>query len=195
MNNKKSIKKNERKKKDNKKMITHKKKSVKFAKSVKNKRGRQKKSKKCKTEKISKSCVYWLRHKRRTCKYNSLTNKRVCKRHRDKNAFDRPDECPVCYETFNDKDYPLRDCGHWIHINCVFKSCDIRCPMCRQEICLTPAQQIKFNKYINKNQDELNVLGNEINVLRNNDDINNFFQELLTPPFTNLLQMIISNES
>lgn len=41
-------------------------------------------------------------------------------------------ECPVCFETFSEKDIPLK-CGHWIHMNCVFKSCKNICPLCKEK--------------------------------------------------------------
>ena len=46
---------------------------------------------------------------------------------------EKPDECPVCLDEFDDEEEPL-ECGHWIHIECIKKSRRNRCPMCRKHL-------------------------------------------------------------
>lgn len=58
-----------------------------------------------------------------------------CKLHKEHKQFveEKPDECPVCYETFSEKDKHLA-CGHWIHLDCVKKSMKAECPICRKPV-------------------------------------------------------------
>ena len=50
------------------------------------------------------------------------------------------DECPICYEKFNDNSYiSILFCNHYFHTNCIKKWCEINniCPLCRIKIPLT----------------------------------------------------------
>ena len=44
--------------------------------------------------------------------------------------FEKPEECPVCYDKLDENDNPL-ECGHWVHKECVKKSGVSRCPLGR----------------------------------------------------------------
>lgn len=55
--------------------------------------------------------------------------------------YDKPDECPVCYEPLDDDKKNLLSCGHWLHYNCLLQSIlhssredTIKCPICRSTI-------------------------------------------------------------
>jgi hypothetical protein len=47
--------------------------------------------------------------------------------------FPKPKECPVCMASFTRNTRAL-SCGHYVHIQCVLKSNDPRCPVCRKEL-------------------------------------------------------------
>ena len=50
------------------------------------------------------------------------------------------DECPICYEKFNDESYiSILCCNHYFHTYCIKKWCGINniCPLCRIQIPLT----------------------------------------------------------
>ena len=44
--------------------------------------------------------------------------------------MNKPDNCPTCFEKFNDTDKPL-ECGHWVHISCIQKGHKAACHICR----------------------------------------------------------------
>ena len=43
-----------------------------------------------------------------------------CTRHHDLFRFDKPSECPICFESMADEHQPL-PCGHWAHKNCILQ--------------------------------------------------------------------------
>ena len=49
--------------------------------------------------------------------------------------YEKPDECPVCCESFKQK-IPLLPCCHWICQQCVISSGHLECPECRQTVTL-----------------------------------------------------------
>jgi hypothetical protein len=69
--------------------------------------------------------------------------------HVHKKVFDVPDECIVCTEPFSNADFPF-ECGHWVHIDCIYKSLKSVCPICRGCIELTTTQQVQLDKHILK---------------------------------------------
>ena len=97
-------------------------------------------------------CQYWLHKQKRTCK-NKEKSHLKCSVHQKKNVFEKPDTCIVCYESLTKNDYPF-ECGHWIHIDCIYKSCKQECPVCRNPITLNSHQQSRFNKYKKKAEKE-----------------------------------------
>ena len=48
---------------------------------------------------------------------------------------EKPDCCPVCFDTLTKHDKPL-SCGHYIHRKCIILSKQTRCSICRAEIFL-----------------------------------------------------------
>ena len=48
---------------------------------------------------------------------------------------DKPEECCVCCEKFNESDSNL-SCGHYVHMSCILKSKKSTCPLCREYIIL-----------------------------------------------------------
>lgn len=93
------------------------------------------------------SCQYWIPKLKRLCK-NKVKNYTFikCTQHLCKNVYEIPTKCIVCYEKFTTKDYPF-GCGHWVHIECIYKSCKQICPICRKYIKFSPHIQSRFNKY------------------------------------------------
>ena len=59
-------------------------------------------------------------------------NGEYCKQHVDRFRLEKPDECPVCYEKF-DENMPL-SCGHWVHRICMKNGKKSQCPICRQPL-------------------------------------------------------------
>ncbi len=55
-------------------------------------------------------------------------NKEKRKPYDNTQIFDRPDECPICFNSLADCEFPM-DCGHWCHRNCIEKWCN-KCPVC-----------------------------------------------------------------
>jgi gas vesicle protein len=47
--------------------------------------------------------------------------------------FDKPEECPVCFESLSNQKIPL-ECDHWVHSKCIKKSGKAQCPICRKEL-------------------------------------------------------------
>ena len=68
------------------------------------------------------------------CKNTIHNEHHFCKKHSKKYIFDKEEECPICFEQMDDVEYPLLDCGHWIHIECVLNSNQLQCPVCRTPI-------------------------------------------------------------
>lgn len=65
---------------------------------------------------------------------SNVTNNKYCDKHSHKYRFTKPDECAVCFESFDErKDIPL-NCGHWIHKHCLLLSRSSKCPCCRTEL-------------------------------------------------------------
>jgi hypothetical protein len=73
------------------------------------------------------------------CKYPKCrkfcnSNDKCCKLHINHiNTFEKPEECPICIEPFQDN-LPLFPCSHWICKECVIKSGKNECPVCRTEV-------------------------------------------------------------
>jgi|SRR5579872_2837379 len=59
--------------------------------------------------------------------------------HSRKNAYDKPEHCPICMESLDDTLYPL-SCGHWGHRQCILKWKD-QCPICKNKIYLTQKER------------------------------------------------------
>jgi hypothetical protein len=88
------------------------------------------------------------------CKNTGHQRYNFCKKHSIQFKFDKPEECCVCLEKLKNEKYPLRDCGHWIHHNCVILTGKDECPCCRGKVKLTKEQQTSLNEVKNKNKKE-----------------------------------------
>jgi len=89
------------------------------------------------------------------CKNSIHNTHHFCKKHSKVYKFDKEDDCSVCLESLDDVEYPLLDCGHWIHLDCVFRSGKLECPICRTEIKmkhLTPQDLDRFHQIIEESE-------------------------------------------
>jgi hypothetical protein len=77
------------------------------------------------------------------------TQNDYCNQHKDRYRFNKPEECPVCYETTSDIPIPL-ECGHWVHRECMSKSKKPVCPICRKTIHLEDILYFMGKKYKEK---------------------------------------------
>ena len=68
------------------------------------------------------------------CKNTIHNVHHFCKKHSKKYIFEKEEECPICFDEMDDVEYPLLDCGHWVHIECVLNSNQMQCPICRTQI-------------------------------------------------------------
>lgn len=50
--------------------------------------------------------------------------------------YEKPDECIICLEKFDEKDDKPLSCGHWVHESCIIAWGKRQCPICRQFIIL-----------------------------------------------------------
>jgi len=90
------------------------------------------------------------------CKNKCLKNKDVCRLHlKNKYIMEKPTECIVCLESLINTKKALT-CGHWIHLNCIYKWGKMCCPICMQTIKLSKLQLKTFNIY--KRERELEYL-------------------------------------
>lgn len=46
--------------------------------------------------------------------------------------YDKPDHCPICFDTLQDNDY--LECGHWTHVKCIKKTNKSECAICRTKL-------------------------------------------------------------
>ena len=46
--------------------------------------------------------------------------------------YEKPDKCPICWESLSDDDHV--ECGHWVHIACLIKCYKAECPVCRKKL-------------------------------------------------------------
>ena len=60
---------------------------------------------------------------------------------------DKPDECPICWESLDEVDEPL-SCGHYMHKNCLLNGGQTICGICRQEVYLSDDElaTIEYNR-------------------------------------------------
>ena len=102
--------------------------------------------------------------KSHNCKLPCLDGK-YCKRHTKLYKLEKPDDCPVCYETLATTVRPLK-CGHWACKGCMNKyqraltpSQDLCCPVCRavlkkgEDVVLKVIVTEDGNVYIDGNAD------------------------------------------
>lgn len=91
------------------------------------------------------------------CKNKSYNNGKYCKLHYKQFSLEKPDDCPVCMESLEKVDCPLK-CGHWIHRDCLMKWKEDTCPMCRAKIKFTSEEKRlknRIHKRENPSDDEV----------------------------------------
>jgi len=100
-------------------------------------------------------CSFWIESKKNTCKNDALKKSCFCHLHGSKysQVTDKPSECCVCTDSFDEKVNPLMPCGHWIHLECIYKSGKKECPICRCELKLTPQQEAKIVAHLPHSSD------------------------------------------
>ncbi len=100
--------------------------------------------------KLTPGCNYYLPRLKRFCKLNNHDGYQYCAKHirhqRPLFEIEKPDDCPICCELFEDNANPLV-CGHWIHMGCIVKSGNARCPICRTAIYLSVKERKLCNQY------------------------------------------------
>jgi hypothetical protein len=68
------------------------------------------------------------------CLFKSEPNEQYCTQHKTRYRFEKPKECLICFEELvTTVTIPL-SCGHWFHKNCIKKSKNHQCPLCRHII-------------------------------------------------------------
>lgn len=89
-------------------------------------------------------CAFYIKRQKRCCKMNIFPNYRYCTKHiheqQPMQIIEKPDDCPVCMDTFHEDDTPLT-CGHWVHKSCIIKSGKGQCPICRFELYLSTKEK------------------------------------------------------
>lgn len=82
------------------------------------------------------------------CCNKPLLDNIYCGIHLKKNhKYNKPEECPICFESLNNTNIPL-SCGHWVHKKCILNWKD-QCPICRTTIKLTDKEYKKIHKNTN----------------------------------------------
>lgn len=89
-------------------------------------------------------CKFWIKNKQ--CSNSKKSDSEYCQLHHDKykQHFEKPTDCCVCFENFKDTDNPLTPCGHWIHLDCIYKSGKDECPICRVKLILSEENRKKI---------------------------------------------------
>jgi hypothetical protein len=102
------------------------------------------------------------------------------------------EECIICCEDLANET-PL-SCGHTIHRYCIVKTGKSQCCLCRQDILLTPEEQIECKKYNDQyitdaindetqnildtiNEETQNILTYELEYYLSSDDIFEYVEE------------------
>jgi len=85
------------------------------------------------------------------CKNRLYKDYKYCSLHYKQFSLEKPDECPVCMESLENVNIPLK-CGHWIHHECILQWKEDTCPMCRTEIKFTKADRLKKRKIHRKKE-------------------------------------------
>jgi hypothetical protein len=84
------------------------------------------------------------------CRNVGRNNLGMCIKHSKEYKFDKPTECPVCFEALDNEKYPMIPCGHWVHYDCIINSANEKCCICRTKITLNREQKKKLNEVKNK---------------------------------------------
>jgi hypothetical protein len=73
-----------------------------------------------------------------------------CKKHSKKYKYHECENCPVCFESTNSMSYPLLDCGHWVHLECILQSYKLECPVCRTPVSKKHLTHQQYNDFVEK---------------------------------------------
>jgi hypothetical protein len=128
--------------------------------------------------------------KRKTpCKNKPKNNEEYCHLHKINNEY-KESECCICLEVFTPDFKPLKNCNHYIHIECVYKSGKNICPVCRAPVEFNKKEEKQFQKYKKKLEEEKEREDNEY--VRNLflEEIENYMQNF---SFDHLFQTLNPN--
>lgn len=116
-------------------------------------------------------CWYMKDEKNRIlCGMEQVKNSHFCSNHQSEY---HTNDCMICTDEFTVYDKALEPCGHWVHLECVYKSGKDICPICRTKLNLTKKQQ----SYIKEvHYDEAPGMAPTQN------DIEDVFMEVTLPP-------------
>lgn len=122
-------------------------------------------------------CTFYIKKQKRCCKLNIFPRYKYCTRHISEQQplqiVDKPEECPVCIETFDEDDSPLT-CGHWVHKECIIKSGKGQCPVCRFDLylstkekqeCAVYRQRYSNNNFSSRSSTSPSALGAQIDAI------------------------------
>lgn len=91
------------------------------------------------------------RIKSRLCNNIKYQKYNYCYIHYHLYLYDKPEECPICFEKLENKD--ILSCGHYVHKNCVIKWGKKLCPVCKTEIKLSKKEMKLINEHKHDNDD------------------------------------------
>ena len=64
---------------------------------------------------------------------NKTTNK-FCENHEHRYRFEKPEECPICFEEISRETETPLECGHWLHRACIVPSNLHKCSLCQSKM-------------------------------------------------------------
>jgi len=100
----------------------------------------------------SQTCNGMVIYKNELIKCLYSTNNLFCEHHIHQYRFEKPNECMVCLDCISSETEIPLNCGHWVHKECLKKSNQTRCPLCRQEMNNFEIEYVfDTNNYINTN--------------------------------------------
>lgn len=85
-------------------------------------------------------------------KNESSKEGKYCNAHKTQFALEKPEECSVCLEEFDEKEEPW-PCGHYVHRKCITQSMKAECPLCRKQLRLLPIE----HRLIEQNRQQVQV--------------------------------------
>ena len=79
------------------------------------------------------------------CRNYETGHHSLCNKHAGSQKLEK-ECCAICMEDENECKQPL-SCGHWIHFDCVLKTCKKECPMCKSVLKFSAEQTVVFNAH------------------------------------------------
>lgn len=92
------------------------------------------------------SCVQYIPRLRRNCRRRAQIGQKKCFQHQA-HRFPRPAYCEICLGKISKTSLPLSPCQHWVCFECVVKSGQNKCPLCRAVIKIPSRHMILFKFY------------------------------------------------